>query len=106
MEVVLRESFRHLTISQILMLKSYCRCCFFLKTGRFFIFLVYVFILINNLILILHQVEFIVMGGTFMALDDQYRDYFIRNLHDALSGHSSNTVDEAVRYYVNFVYIK
>jgi len=44
------------------------------------------------------KVEFIVMGGTFMALDDQYRDYFIRNLHDALSGHSSNSVDEAVRY--------
>ena len=33
-----------------------------------------------------------------MALDDQYRDYFIRNLHDALSGHSSNNVEEAVRY--------
>ena len=48
------------------------------------------------------QVEFIVMGGTFMALPEEYRDYFIRyrfcidhhnndyflrNLHDALSGH-------------------
>ncbi|XP_065061990.1 elongator complex protein 3 isoform X2 [Rhopilema esculentum] len=44
------------------------------------------------------KVEFIVMGGTFMALDDEYKDYFIRNLHDALSGHSSNSVDEAVRY--------
>ena len=32
-----------------------------------------------------------------MALDDDYKDYFIRNLHDALSGHTSNTVDEAVR---------
>lgn len=38
------------------------------------------------------------MGGTFMSLDTEYRDYFIRNLHDALSGHSSQTVDEAVRY--------
>eukprot|EP00055_Hartaetosiga_balthica_P009424 m.37522 g.37522 ORF g.37522 m.37522 type:complete len:570 (-) comp6740_c1_seq1:4191-5900(-) len=44
------------------------------------------------------KVEFIVMGGTFMSLDTEYRDYFIRNLHDALSGHSSNTVAEAVRY--------
>eukprot|EP01130_Rhizamoeba_saxonica_P013847 TRINITY_DN5957_c0_g1_i1.p1 TRINITY_DN5957_c0_g1~~TRINITY_DN5957_c0_g1_i1.p1 ORF type:complete len:559 (-),score=118.28 TRINITY_DN5957_c0_g1_i1:102-1736(-) len=44
------------------------------------------------------KVEFIVMGGTFMSLPEDYRDYFIRNLHDALSGHSSNNVDEAVRY--------
>lgn len=44
------------------------------------------------------KVEFIVMGGTFMALQDEYKDYFIRNLHDALSGHSSNDVDEAVRF--------
>ncbi|XP_065175920.1 elongator complex protein 3 [Sycon ciliatum] len=44
------------------------------------------------------KVEFIVMGGTFMALDESYRDYFIRNLHDALSGHSSSSVEEAVRY--------
>ena len=26
------------------------------------------------------------------------RDYFIRNLHDALSGHSSNSVEEAIAY--------
>lgn len=38
------------------------------------------------------------MGGTFMALPEEYRDYFIRNLHDALSGHTSNNVAEAVRY--------
>lgn len=44
------------------------------------------------------KVEFIVMGGTFLSLDASYRDYFIRNLHDALSGHSSNSVEEAVRY--------
>src|SRR5687768_13224840 len=29
------------------------------------------------------KVEFIVMGGTFMSLPVEYRDYFIRNLHDA-----------------------
>lgn len=44
------------------------------------------------------KVEFIVMGGTFMCLPDSYRDYFIRNLHDALSGHSSESVEEAVMY--------
>ncbi|EYC11203.1 hypothetical protein Y032_0051g2071 [Ancylostoma ceylanicum] len=44
------------------------------------------------------KVEFIVMGGTFMSLPDDYRDYFIRNLHDALSGHTSNSVKEAVAY--------
>ncbi|CAL4069765.1 unnamed protein product, partial [Meganyctiphanes norvegica] len=44
------------------------------------------------------KVEFIVMGGTFMALAEEYRDYFIRNLHDALSGHSSASVEEAVMY--------
>jgi len=44
------------------------------------------------------KVEFVIMGGTFMSLDEDYRDYFIRNLHDALSGHSSNNVKEAVKF--------
>lgn len=44
------------------------------------------------------KVGFIVMGGTFMSLDSTYRDYFMRNLHDALSGHTSRSVQEAVRY--------
>ncbi|XP_037085730.1 elongator complex protein 3 [Pollicipes pollicipes] len=44
------------------------------------------------------KVEFIVMGGTFMALPEDYRDFFIRNLHDALSGHTSGSVQEAVQY--------
>ncbi|XP_042553784.1 elongator complex protein 3 [Dipodomys spectabilis] len=44
------------------------------------------------------KVEFIVMGGTFMALPEEYRDYFIRSLHDALSGHTSNNIYEAVKY--------
>ena len=43
------------------------------------------------------KVEFIVMGGTFMSLPDDYRDYFIRSLHDALSGHTSCNVEEAVK---------
>ena len=44
------------------------------------------------------QVEFILMGGTFMSLPVDYRDYFIRNLHDALSGHTSANVEEAITY--------
>lgn len=44
------------------------------------------------------KVEFIVMGGTFMSLDATYKDYFIRNLHDALSGHHSNSVEEAIKF--------
>lgn len=44
------------------------------------------------------KVEFIVMGGTFMSLDAEYKDFFIRNLHDALSGHHSTSVKEAIAY--------
>ncbi|XP_037957358.1 elongator complex protein 3 [Teleopsis dalmanni] len=44
------------------------------------------------------KVEYIIMGGTFMCLSEEYRDYFIRNLHDALSGFTSGNVAEAVRY--------
>lgn len=44
------------------------------------------------------KVEFIVMGGTFMCLPEDYRDYFIRNLHDALSGYTSHSVEEAVKF--------
>lgn len=44
------------------------------------------------------KVEYILMGGTFMSLPIDYRDYFVRNLHDALSGHTSADVHEAVRY--------
>uniref|UniRef100_A0AAZ3R7B4 Elp3/MiaA/NifB-like radical SAM core domain-containing protein n=1 Tax=Oncorhynchus tshawytscha TaxID=74940 RepID=A0AAZ3R7B4_ONCTS len=47
------------------------------------------------------KVEFIVMGGTFMALAEEYRDYFIRNLHDALSGHTSNNVAEACNCHLS-----
>jgi elongator complex protein 3 len=44
------------------------------------------------------KVEFIIMGGTFMSLPEDYRDFFIRSLHDALSGHTSSSVAEAVAY--------
>lgn len=44
------------------------------------------------------QVEFILMGGTFLSLPADYRDFFVRNLHDALSGHTSSNVAEAIRF--------
>ena len=44
------------------------------------------------------KVEFIIMGGTFMSLPEDYRDYFVRNLHDALSGNTSSSVAEAVKF--------
>ena len=44
------------------------------------------------------KVEFVVMGGTFMSLPTDYRDYFIRNLHDALSGHKSENITEATEF--------
>lgn len=44
------------------------------------------------------KVEFIVMGGTFMSLSEDYRENFILRLHDSLSGAQSRSVDEAVRF--------
>jgi elongator complex protein 3 len=43
------------------------------------------------------KIEYIIMGGTFMSLSEEYRNRFISQLHDALSGHNSQDVDEAVR---------
>jgi elongator complex protein 3 len=37
------------------------------------------------------------MGGTFMSMAEDYRHKFIAGLHNALSGHTSEDVDEAVR---------
>ena len=54
------------------------------------------------------KVEFILMGGTFMSLPSDYRDFFVRNLHDALSGHTSASVAEAVRPFLvkcNFIFV-
>jgi elongator complex protein 3 len=51
------------------------------------------------------KVEFIVMGGTFMSLDSDYKDFFIRNLHDALSGHHSSSVSEAIAYSEHSTYV-
>lgn len=43
------------------------------------------------------KVEYIIMGGTFMSLPEQYKNEFIMKLHDALSGHTSSSVDEAIK---------
>lgn len=43
------------------------------------------------------KIEYIIMGGTFMSLPQDYRDNFISQLHNALSGYTNSTnVDEAV----------
>lgn len=42
------------------------------------------------------KVEYIIMGGTFMSLSEDYRDNFISQLHNALSGYQGENVDEAV----------
>ena len=33
----------------------------------------------------------------------KYKDYFIRNLHDALSGHHSSSVAEAITFRCDYV---
>ena len=43
------------------------------------------------------KVEYIIMGGTFMSLPQDYRDEFISQLHNALSGYQTIKVDEAVK---------
>jgi elongator complex protein 3 len=44
------------------------------------------------------KVEYIIMGGTFMSLDEKYRKWFVSRLHDALSGRESTTLEEAIVY--------
>ena len=44
------------------------------------------------------KVEYIIMGGTFMSLHESYRDWFISQLHNALSGYATSNVDEAVQF--------
>ncbi|RKP26959.1 elongator complex protein 3, partial [Syncephalis pseudoplumigaleata] len=48
------------------------------------------------------KVEYILMGGTFMSMPEDYRNWFIMNLHDALSGFRSSNVDEAVRQMLRY----
>jgi len=44
------------------------------------------------------KVEFIIMGGTFMSMPEDYRSKFVAQLHNALSGFTGLDVDEAVRW--------
>ena len=44
------------------------------------------------------KVEFIIMGGTFMSMPEDYRNEFVAQLHNALSGFTGTDVDEAVMY--------
>lgn len=44
------------------------------------------------------KVEYIIMGGTFMSLPESYRHTFIANLHNALSGATTEDLDEAVKF--------
>ncbi|KII63838.1 Elongator complex protein 3 [Thelohanellus kitauei] len=44
------------------------------------------------------KIELIILGGTFMSLEAQYRERFIIDLHDALSGRRSLNLEEAIIY--------
>lgn len=37
------------------------------------------------------------MGGTFLSLPEDYRNKFVAQLHNSLSGWTGNDLDEAVR---------
>jgi elongator complex protein 3 len=43
------------------------------------------------------------MGGTFMSMSEDYRNDFVAQLHNALSGFTGTDVDEAVRSACLFV---
>ena len=49
------------------------------------------------------KVEFIIMGGTFMSMPEDYRSKFVAQLHNALSGFTGLDVDEAVRWVTTTV---
>ncbi|KAG7883894.1 hypothetical protein KL938_002479 [Ogataea parapolymorpha] len=44
------------------------------------------------------KVEYIIMGGTFMSLPKDYREDFIVQLHNALTGYNGTDIDEAIRF--------
>ncbi|GMM34605.1 Elongator subunit [Saccharomycopsis crataegensis] len=44
------------------------------------------------------KVEYIIMGGTFMSLPIDYRENFIANLHNALTGYTGLNLDEAIKF--------
>ncbi|CCG25617.1 Elp3 protein [Candida orthopsilosis Co 90-125] len=44
------------------------------------------------------KVEYIIMGGTFMSLPIDYRENFITQLHNALTGFNGKDIDEAIEF--------
>ena len=44
------------------------------------------------------KVEYIIMGGTFMSLPIDYRESFITQLHNALTGFNGKNIDEAIEF--------
>lgn len=44
------------------------------------------------------KVEYIIMGGTFMSMPEDYRNKFVAQMHNALSGYTGTDIDEAVSY--------
>ena len=45
------------------------------------------------------KIELIIMGGTFLARDRNYRDWFIKRCYDALNGVEASNLEEAI--YLN-----
>ena len=41
------------------------------------------------------KIEVIILGGTFMALDSSFREWFIKRIFDALNGKESKSLEEA-----------
>ncbi|KAH0570425.1 Histone acetyltransferase Elp3 [Spironucleus salmonicida] len=41
--------------------------------------------------------EVVLMGGTFMSLDQTYRDFFIKGIYQGITGYTAETVNEAVQ---------
>lgn len=44
------------------------------------------------------KLELILMGGTFLALDEDYRNWFIRQMFGGVTGHVAHTVREATSF--------
>ncbi|MGC8812332.1 MAG: tRNA uridine(34) 5-carboxymethylaminomethyl modification radical SAM/GNAT enzyme Elp3 [Candidatus Aenigmatarchaeota archaeon] len=43
------------------------------------------------------KVEFIIIGGTFPALEKEYQEWFVKRLFDALNGREASNLEEAIK---------
>ncbi|MEM7818803.1 MAG: tRNA uridine(34) 5-carboxymethylaminomethyl modification radical SAM/GNAT enzyme Elp3 [Candidatus Aenigmatarchaeota archaeon] len=43
------------------------------------------------------KVELIIIGGTFLALEKEYQEWFVKRLFDALNGSEAKSLEEAIR---------